>query len=82
MFLIGVKETPCLGILSAKCPIFTGLLRTECQIIFVRSLRGPNQKTKIAEASLPPTGGAQDSAVSKTIFPVPATLETIGVQAL
>ena len=28
-----------LGILSAKCPVFWGLLRTECQVIFVRSLR-------------------------------------------
>ena len=28
VFLISVKETRCCGILSAKCPVFWGLLRT------------------------------------------------------
>ena len=35
VFLIGVKETRCCGILSAKCPVFMGLLRTDYAKLFL-----------------------------------------------
>jgi len=35
VFPIGVKETRCCGILSAKCPVFKGLLRTAYAKLFL-----------------------------------------------
>jgi hypothetical protein len=39
VFLIGVKETRCCGILSAKCPVFWKTFADSlCHVIFARSL--------------------------------------------
>jgi len=35
VFPISVKETRCCGILSAKCPVFKGLLRTDYAKLFL-----------------------------------------------